>query len=108
MAILVTIMTTMIGLWDLPPCSGKVKSFDKFDNEFFGYDSKQVDYVDPQDRKLLETTFEAILDAGKRVHVLRGCSSQRTGTGLKHLNGESEKENVVHGNPLSLPHTRAR
>lgn len=52
------------GLWDLPPCSGKVKSFDKFDNEFFGYDAKQVDYVDPQDRKLLETTFEALIDAG--------------------------------------------
>lgn len=53
------------GLWDLPPCSGKVKSFDKFDAEFFGYDPKQVDYLDPQDRKLLETTYEALLDAGQ-------------------------------------------
>lgn len=61
--ILILLLT---GLWDLPPCSGKVKSFDKFDHRFFGYDDeKQVEFVDPQDRKLLEATYEAIIDAGE-------------------------------------------
>lgn len=64
------------GLWGLPPCNGKVKSFDKFDADFFGYTPNQVDYLDPQDRKLLEVTYEAILDAGNHdsisdCHLLR-------------------------------------
>lgn len=49
----------------MPPCSGKVKSFDKFDSNFFGFTAKEVEYIDPQERKLLETTYEAICDAGK-------------------------------------------
>lgn len=60
----------------MPPCNGKVKSFDKFDADFFGYTPNQVDYLDPQDRKLLEVTYEAILDAGNHdsisdCHLLR-------------------------------------
>ncbi|KAI1278798.1 Fatty acid synthase [Halotydeus destructor] len=64
-----------VGLWGLPPCSGKVKSFDKFDNRFFGFTPKEVEYIDPQERKLLETTFEAIVDAGVDPDSLRGSNT---------------------------------
>lgn len=57
----------------MPPCSGKVKSFDKFDSNFFGFTPKEVDYIDPQERKLLETTYEAIWDAGKMSRRITTC-----------------------------------
>ncbi len=43
---------------------GKLKAIDKFDGAFFGIMSKIADTVDPQARILLETTYEAIVDAG--------------------------------------------
>jgi len=64
-----------VGLWDLPPCSGKVKSFDKFDSNFFGFTPKEVEHIDPQERKLLETTFEAIVDAGVDPKTLAGTNT---------------------------------
>ncbi len=43
---------------------GKLKGIDKFDGAFFGILSKGADTIDPQARILLETTYEAICDAG--------------------------------------------
>ena len=42
---------------------GRVKNIDKFDGVFFGL-SNQADSLDPETRILLETTYEAIVDAG--------------------------------------------
>lgn len=53
------------GLWGVPKSFGKIKCFDKFDDEFFNMDQKTASYTDPQDRVLLEATYEAILDAGE-------------------------------------------
>ena len=44
---------------------GKIKDVDKFDGSYFGFLGKQGDIIDPESRFLLETTFEAIIDAGK-------------------------------------------
>jgi acyl transferase domain-containing protein len=43
---------------------GKLKQIDKFDGSFFGIMSKIGDSIDPHARILLETTYEAIVDAG--------------------------------------------
>ena len=39
---------------------------DKFDGSYFGFLSKIADAIDPEARIMMETTYEAIVDAGKR------------------------------------------
>lgn len=55
------------GLYDLPPRFGKIKEVDleNFDHQFFSVHQKQAECMDPQLRLLMETTHEAIMDAGK-------------------------------------------
>ncbi len=58
---------------------GKLKAIEKFDGAFFGIMSKIGDKVDPQARILLETTYEAIVDAGiyiKFVIFTKGMETQ--------------------------------
>jgi acyl transferase domain-containing protein len=43
---------------------GKLKQIGKFDGAFFGFMAGLADSVDPHSRILLETTHEAICDAG--------------------------------------------
>ncbi len=43
---------------------GKLKEIDKFDGPFFGLMSELADAIDPHSRILLETTYEAVCDAG--------------------------------------------
>ena len=43
---------------------GRIKEIDKFDGSFFGYLNKVADEINPESRILLETTYEAIVDAG--------------------------------------------
>ncbi len=56
--------------------SGKLKEIDKFDSVFFSTFTLLADSMDPQARILLETTYEAICDAGINPQTLRGS---RTG-----------------------------
>ena len=58
-----------------PHITGKVASYDKFDNEFFGYSIKQSEAMDPEERKQLEVTFEALADAGVDPTELRGSNT---------------------------------
>ena len=51
-------------LYGLPKRTGKIDNLMKFDAEYFGINSKQADYIDPQLRILLELSVEAILDSG--------------------------------------------
>ena len=44
--------------------SNSLKDQDKFDAGFFGVPPKQANVMDPQLRKLLEGTYESIIDAG--------------------------------------------
>ena len=46
---------------------GKLKEVDKFDPLFFGIMHKMADSIDPHSRILLETAYESIIDAGKRL-----------------------------------------
>lgn len=55
------------GLYDLPSRFGKIKevNLESFDHQFFSVHQKQAECMDPQLRLLMETTHEAIMDAGK-------------------------------------------
>ena len=48
----------------MPKRCGILKSLNKFDAAFFGVSPKQASRMDPQLRMMLETTYEAIIDAG--------------------------------------------
>ena len=53
------------GLWNLPTRNGKMPHMNRFDREFFGISESDVTFMDPQERLLLESTYEAIVDAGE-------------------------------------------
>ena len=55
---------TYLGMHGLPCGNGKLKDLSKFDACFFGVAPKQADRMDPQQRILLETAYECIVDAG--------------------------------------------
>lgn len=60
------------GLYDLPTRIGKIKDDDlmNLDAQFFKLHQKQAECMDPQLRMLLETTYEAIIDAGINPQVI--------------------------------------
>ncbi|XP_029849141.2 fatty acid synthase [Ixodes scapularis] len=60
------------GLLGLPERSGKIQDLSQFDAQFFGVHPKLAHVMDPQLRLLLETSYEAILDAGYDPGTLRG------------------------------------
>src|ERR1700687_5431045 len=51
---------------------GFVDGIDKFDAQFFGISPREAPYVDPLHRLLLETTWEAIEDAGLVLDLEKG------------------------------------
>ena len=51
---------------------GFVGGLDQFDPQFFGISPREAPYVDPQHRLLLETSWEAIEDAGIVLDLERG------------------------------------
>ncbi|XP_075558241.1 fatty acid synthase 1 [Dermacentor variabilis] len=60
------------GLLGLPERSGKIRDLSQFDAQFFGVHPKQAHVMDPQLRLFLETSYEAIVDAGYDPATLRG------------------------------------
>lgn len=78
---------------ELPRRKGVLKSLTKFDAEFFGIHSKQVNMMDPQARPIIEAAFEAILDAGINPQSLRDT---RTGVfvGVCFSEGETQYEKM--------------
>ena len=43
-----------------------------FDNKFFGITENEANYMDPQQKMLLETSYNALLDAGMDRDMVRG------------------------------------
>ncbi|XP_077489927.1 fatty acid synthase-like [Amblyomma americanum] len=60
------------GLLGLPERLGKIRDLSQFDAQFFGVHPKQAHVMDPQLRLFLETSYEAIVDAGYDPATLRG------------------------------------
>ncbi|KAL3216030.1 hypothetical protein MRX96_033213 [Rhipicephalus microplus] len=56
----------------LPGRHGKIRDLSRFDAQFFHAHSRQAHVLDPQVRLLLETSYEAIVDAGYDPDTLRG------------------------------------
>lgn len=73
---------------EIPRRMGKINNLDKFDATFFGVHFKQAHTMDPQCRLLIETAYEAVLDAGVNPKTLRGT---RTGVFMGACFSESEK-----------------
>ena len=44
---------------------GRIRNIEKFDGSFFGFLHVAANQIDPESRILLETAYEAIVDAGK-------------------------------------------
>lgn len=74
------------GIYGLPKGFGTLQNIDKFDADFFGLLPKQADHMDPQLRMGLETTYEAMFDAGVNPSDERGT---RTGVFTAVISHES-------------------
>ncbi|XP_037572176.1 fatty acid synthase-like [Dermacentor silvarum] len=59
------------GFNGLPRPHGKIRDLTRFDAQFFNTHPKQAHVMDPQLRLLLETSYEAIMDAGYDPEKLR-------------------------------------
>ncbi|XP_031637736.1 fatty acid synthase-like, partial [Contarinia nasturtii] len=77
---------------ELPKRKGVLNDISKFDAAFFGIHSKQANNMDPQGRALIETAYEAILDAGIHPQSLR---ETRTGVFVANCFSEAEKNMVI-------------
>lgn len=73
---------------EIPTRMGVIDGIEKFDATFFGVPYKQTNAMDPQGRLLIETAYEAILDAGVCPKSIRGS---KTGVFIGACFGESEK-----------------
>ncbi|KAL1472373.1 hypothetical protein MTO96_039375 [Rhipicephalus appendiculatus] len=88
----------------MPKIHGKIKDLSRFDAEFFSTPPKQANLMDPQLRLLLETSYEAILDAGydpktlrkRKIGVFIGNSASETVQAFK-VDREKEDAYVVLG-----------
>lgn len=72
----------------VPKRMGKIGCLEKFDSTFFGIHPKQSKTMDPQSRILIETAFEAIMDAGVNPNSMRGT---RTAVFVGSCFSESDK-----------------
>ncbi|KAI1279514.1 Fatty acid synthase [Halotydeus destructor] len=64
-----------VGYLSLPHRNGKIRNIDKFDFEFFDMTEQEANHTDAQMRILMETTYEAIVDAGIEPSALRGSNT---------------------------------
>jgi acyl transferase domain-containing protein len=89
---------------------GFLSQVDQFDPAFFGISPREAELMDPQQRMLLEVTWEAMENAGLRMEELRGTdTSVFMGISASEYVGLLEKENDFYyltGNSFSIAANR--
>lgn len=78
---------------------GKVDGMYEFDNEFFDVNKREAMELDPQERKILEVTYEALEDAGVNTQRYKGkigvvCGAKENDYALKKY-FEEENKNIL-------------
>lgn len=73
---------------DIPKRIGTLNNLDSLDSLFFGIHGKMEDCMDPMLKLLIETTYEAITDAGINPKNFRGS---KTAVFTGSMTSESEK-----------------
>lgn len=66
---------TCTGYLSLPQRSGKIRDISKCDFDFFGLTEHEANFMDVQMRLALETTYEAIVDAGIDPASMKGSKT---------------------------------
>ena len=56
--------TYCIDFCDISSRMGRIESYDRFDANFFGVTPEMAEIMVPENRMLLEVTYEAIMDSG--------------------------------------------
>ncbi|XP_074602404.1 fatty acid synthase-like isoform X2 [Brevipalpus obovatus] len=86
------------GIDGFPMNSGKVENLEDFDADFFKVPRKHAKLMDPQLRKLLEATFESIIDAGIAMKDLNGSN-----TGFYYASFVQETDRAFGNDPYKTP-----
>ncbi|XP_065297860.1 fatty acid synthase-like [Dermacentor albipictus] len=81
----------------MPRLHGKIRDLTRFDAQFFSTHPKQAHVMDPQLRLLLETSYEAIVDAGYDPEQLR-----KRKIGVFIGNSASESNEAFKMNPAKM------
>ncbi|XP_063235501.1 fatty acid synthase-like isoform X2 [Bacillus rossius redtenbacheri] len=76
------------GIYGVVNRMGKIKNLTHFDAEFFGISPQVSHSMSPDQRLMLEATFEAIVDAGVNPGEVRGS---RTGVFIGYSTAESDE-----------------
>lgn len=76
---------------NLPKRIGQMNNINKFDASVFGISKLVGHRMDPQSRMILEHAYEAIIDSGTTVQLVRGS---RTGVFIAASYNESERTEV--------------
>lgn len=64
------------------PAAARLKGFDEFDAEFFGFSPKEAAILDPQHRKFLEVAWGAMENAGHPPETISGPIGVYAGCGM--------------------------
>ncbi|KAK2859672.1 hypothetical protein Q5P01_004292 [Channa striata] len=76
-----------------------IEGFNEFDHKFFGITEAEADFMDPQQKLLLQYTFRALEDAGIAMEHISGS---RTGVYIGVMNRDYEM--LRSNNPTTISH----
>nr|XP_019958724.1 PREDICTED: probable polyketide synthase 1 [Paralichthys olivaceus] len=76
-----------------------IEGFNKFDHKFFGITEAESDFMDPQQKLLLQCTYRALEDAGMAMESISGS---RTGVYIGLMNRDYEM--LRSNNPTAITH----
>ncbi|AWP21033.1 MxaC [Scophthalmus maximus] len=76
-----------------------IEGFNEFDHKFFGITEAEADFMDPQQKLLLQCTYRALEDAGIAMETISGS---RTGVYIGLMNRDYEM--LRSDNPTTITH----